>query len=41
MPVWMALLAQIVGMDSGYALVKSRLSLARASRLGLWIFSLP
>src|SRR5829696_6047860 len=41
LPVCIALLAQIVGIDSGYDWVKRRLSFARASRLGLWIVSLP
>src|SRR5918998_6709423 len=41
MPVWMALRAQMVGKDSGYALEKRRLSLARASMLGVFIHSLP
>src|SRR3712207_3462647 len=41
MPVWMALRAQMVGRDSGYAREKRRLSLARASMLGVFIHSLP
>src|SRR5918998_1881854 len=41
MPVWMALRAQMVGKDSGYALEKRRLSLARASMFGVFIHSLP
>jgi len=36
-----SLRAQIVGKDSGYAWVKRRLSPARASRFGVWIWSLP
>ena len=41
MPVCIALLAQRVGRDSGWALVKRKLSSASASRFGVWISSLP
>jgi hypothetical protein len=41
LPVWMVLRAQIVGMDSGYAREKRRLSPARASKVGVFIQSLP